>query len=153
MLAGWGLTRLLVAMAPANIPGLTDVRFDLRVLGFTMACAVTSGLTSGVLPVVALLRWGRHPVVGVATGLTPRGEILAQRLLIGLEVALSLIMLVGCSLLGRSLIRLAEVDPGFVPEGLVAVDLAAPKSLWTDSARVVGFTEQAVRELRAIPGV
>ncbi|HSB56162.1 MAG TPA: FtsX-like permease family protein, partial [Gemmatimonadales bacterium] len=153
MMAGWALTRILVAMAPANIPGLSDVRFDLRVLGFTVACALVSGLASGVLPVVALLKWGRHPVAGAATGLTPRGEILAQRMLVGLEVALSLIMLVGCSLLGRSLIRLTGVDPGFVPEGLLTVELTAPRSLWLDSARVVSFTDQAVRELKALPGV
>lgn len=153
MFFGWGLTRILVTMAPAGVPGLTDVRFDVRVFFFTAICAVVAGIASGVLPVIALLKWGRHPVVGAATGLTPRGEIRVQRLLVGVEVALSLMMLVGCSLLGRSLLRLTEVDPGFSADGLVLVELTGPRALWGDSATAVSFEAAAVRELRAIPGV
>lgn len=76
-----------------------------------------------------------------------------HRGLVGAEVALSMVMLVGCALLGRSLIRLSEVDPGFTPRGLVLAELSAPRSLITDSAAVVNFTDAALRELAAIPGV
>jgi putative ABC transport system permease protein len=153
LLAGWGLMRVLLRLAPANIPGLADVRFDLRVFLFAAACALVAGVISGVLPVFALLRWGRHKVVGSASGLTARGEILVQRLLVGLEVALSIIMLVGCSLLGRSLLQLSKVETGFAPEGLVSVDLDAPSRLWADSTAVVSFTATARHELGGIAGV
>ncbi len=152
-LAGWGLTRVLIAMAPRGIPGLLDVHFDLRVFGFTTLCAAVAGLVSGVLPVFALLRWGSYSLIGGSGRQTARGELVIHRALVGAEVALSLVMLVGCALLGRSLIRLSEVDPGFNPHGLVTVELTAPRSLWWDSAAVVSFTGQAVRELAAIPGV
>lgn len=151
--AGWGITRVLIGLAPGNIPGLSDVRFDLRVFAFAALCATVSGVASGVLPVAALLRWGRHPVIGAASGLTARGEVQVHRLLVGLEVALCLVMLVGCSLLGRSLLRLSSVDTGFAPDGLVLVELTGPRSLWIDSAAIVNFQEAALRELRAIPGV
>jgi putative ABC transport system permease protein len=150
---GAGLTRGLLNLAPAGIPGLSDVHFDLRVFAFAAACGAAAGLISGVLPVFALLRWGRHQVAGSATGLTARGELLIQRLLVGLEVALSIVMLVGCSLLGRSLIRLSNVDPGFGVEGLMHVAVDAPRKLWTDSAATVAFVQSAARELRGIAGV
>jgi putative ABC transport system permease protein len=150
---GWALTRVLVSLAPANIPGLSDVHFDLRVFLFAVACAIVAGLVSGVLPAFALLRWGRHQVVGSATGLTARGELLVQRVLVGVEVALSIVMLVGCSLLGRSLVRLSNVDPGFGVSGLMYVSVDAPSKVWADSITAVNFVRSAVRELEGISGV
>jgi predicted permease len=150
---GWGLTRALVALAPGKIPGLADVRFDGRVFGFTAVCAVVTGIAFGVLPTFVLLRWGRHSTARVGAGQTARGEHGIQRALVAIEVALSLVMLVGCSLLGRSLVRLSEVDPGFAPNGLLLVQVSAPMHLWADSASAVSYMQAAVRELRAIPGV
>lgn len=150
---GWGLVRLLVSLAPANIPGLSDVRFDLRVFGFTAGAAILTGVASGILPVWALLRWGSPSLLGGAGRSTARSERMIHRALVGTEVALSLVMLVGCALLGRSLLRLSQVDPGFSPRGLLTVDLDAPRSLWSDSAAVEAFTAATLRELAAIPGV
>ncbi len=134
LLLGWGLTRALVALAPAKIPGLADVRFDGRVFAFTAICAVVTGIAFGVLPTFVLLRWGQHSTARVGAGQTARGEQGIQRALVAIEVALSLVMLVGCSLLGRSLVRLSEVDPGFTPNGLIFVQVSAPMHLWADSA-------------------
>lgn len=153
LLTGWGIMRVLLRLAPANIPGLADVRFDVRVFLFAAACALVAGIISGVLPVFALLRWGRHQVVGSASGLTARGEVVVQRLLVGLEVALSIVMLVGCSLLGRSLLQLSKVDTGFTPEGLTHIELDAPTRIWSDSATVLGYTAAVTRELQGISGV
>ncbi len=153
LLAGWGLTRILVSMAPGNTPGLAEVRFDVRVFAFAVLCATVAGVVAGVFPVVALLRWGRHPVVGITAGTSGRGEVLVHRALVGLEVSLCLVMLVGCSLLGKSLLRLSAVDTGFTPNGLVLVDLSGPRRLWADSAATVNFQTAAIRELQAIPGV
>ena len=153
LLLGWGLTRALVALAPGKIPGLADVRFDARVFAFTAVCAVVTGIAFGVLPTFMLLRWGSHSTARVGAGQTARGERGIQRALVAIEVALSLIMLVGCSLLGRSLVRLSEVDPGFAPNGLLLVQVSAPVRLWADSAATVSYVKTAVRELRAIPGV
>jgi putative ABC transport system permease protein len=153
LVLGWGLTRALVALAPGKIPGLADVRFDGRVFGFTAICAVVTGIAFGVLPTFVLLRWGRHSAARVGAGQTARGEHGIQRALVAIEVALSLVMLVGCSLLGRSLVRLSEVDPGFAPNGLLFVQVSAPLRIWADSAYAVSYRQAAVRELQAIPGV
>jgi putative ABC transport system permease protein len=149
---GWALTRILLAMAPAGITGLGAVRFDFRVFGFVTLAAVVAGTVSGVLPVIAILRWRRYGAGGVG-GQTARGEVRIQRLLVGTEVALCLVMLVGCSLLGRALLKLSAIDPGFASDGLVAVDLIGPRQLWADSAAALAFETAAIRELGGIPGV
>lgn len=150
---GWALVRVLIALAPAGIPGLADVQFDIRVFGFTAGVALLTGFASGVLPVWALLRWGSTSLLGGAGRTTARSERVIHRVLVGTEVALSLVMLIGCTLLGRSLIRLSQVDPGFTPNGLVMVSLDGPRSLWTDSLATENFTRAALGELAAIPGV
>jgi len=153
LVLGWGLTRALVALAPAKIPGLADVRFDGRVFLFAAICAVATGIAFGVIPTFALLRWGRHSAVRIGAGQTARGELQIQRALVAIEVALSLVMLIGSSLLGRSLVRLTEVDTGFVPEGLMFVQTTAPLRIWADSLSATRYVDAAVRELAAIPGV
>lgn len=150
---GWGLTRALIALAPAKIPGLADVRFDGRVFLFAAVCAVATGIAFGVLPMLALLRWGRYSAARGGGGQTARGEIQIQRALVAIEVALSLVMLIGSSLLGRSLVRLTEVDTGFVPGGLIFVQPTASMRIWTDSLAVTNYVSAAIRELAAIPGV
>ncbi len=150
---GWILTRALVALAPAKIPGLADVRFDGRVFLFAAVCAVVTGIAFGVLPTFALLRWGRHSAVRIGGGQTARGELQIQRALVAIEVALSLVMLIGSSLLGRSLVRLADVDTGFVPEGLMFVQPSAPLRIWADSLAATNYVAAAVRTIAAIPGV
>jgi predicted permease len=150
---GWGLTKVLVHLAPPNIPGLADIRMDGRVLLFTAVAGLVTGIAFGILPGFALLRWGRHSSVRIGAGQTARGEIGIQRALVAAEVALSLVMLIGSSLLGRSLVRLASVDPGFTANGLVIAELTPTPHFWDDSAKVVDYDRQVLAALRAIPGV
>ncbi|MGH7582660.1 MAG: ABC transporter permease, partial [Gemmatimonadales bacterium] len=152
-LAAWGGVRLLVGAAPAKIPGIADAHVDARVLVFTMTCALVVGIGFGLLPALALLRWGGHGTVRIGAGQTPRGAVAMQRALVAAEVALSLVMLVGCSLLGRSLVRLSSVDPGFVSDGLFEIDAFATGKFWSDGARMARFYAAASEALRSIPGV
>lgn len=152
-LAAWGGVRVLVHAAPGRIPGITDAHVDARVLAFTVVCALVIGIGFGLLPAFALLRWGGHGTVRIGAGQTPRGTVAMQRTLVAAEVALSVVMLVGCSLLGRSLVRLSSVDPGFVVNGLFEVDMNARNLFWSDDARVTRFYTAAVDALLGIPGV
>ncbi|HET7025537.1 MAG TPA: ADOP family duplicated permease, partial [Gemmatimonadales bacterium] len=150
---GWAMLKVLIALAPADIAGLGQVRFDLPVFGFVAVSAALAGVVAGVLPVVAILRWRRYGAGGAGYGQTPRGEVRVQRALVGAEVAISLVMLVGCSLLGRALLKLTAIDPGFASDGLITVDYWPPVHQWGDSAAAIAFNAAAVRELSAIPGV
>lgn len=149
----WGSVRMLVALAPSRIPGIDDVRIDLRVLGFAAVCALVTGLIFGVTPALVLLRRGANATIRVGAGQTPRGMRVLQSVMIATESALSLILLVGCTLLGRSLLRITTTDPGFQPKGLLVVGFSQLGVFWRDDDRQRRFYAAATRELAAIPGV
>jgi predicted permease len=149
----WGGTRLLVAVAPPRIPGLADTRLDWRVFAFASACAIITGMAFGWAPAFALLRRNQGASVRIGTGQTPRGATAIQRGLIAAEVALSLVLLVGCALLGKSLARLTRVDPGFEPHGILVVRLAGQHAFTSDNDRVSAFFGEVEREVAALPGV
>ncbi|MGH7592289.1 MAG: ABC transporter permease, partial [Gemmatimonadales bacterium] len=150
---GWAATHLLVSFAPARIPGLADVRLDLRVLAFAVTCAIVTGVIFGILPALMLLRRGIRTTVRIGAGQTTRGRGLLPYGVIAVEIALSLVLLVGCSLLGHSLLRLTAVDPGFGVNDLTVVGIAQQGVFWRDDNRERRYFNAALREVATIPGV
>ena len=146
-------TRTLVALAPPRIPGLADVRMDLRVLAAALAIAVATGVLSGIAPALVSAGTGPAALLRAGTGQSPRGRSALQRGLVALELALSVVLLVGAGLLTRSLEKITAVDPGFRSDHLLVVRTSFPKPVSTDSARVVRFYEGLASRLTVIPGV
>ena len=151
----WGVDAL-VALAPSNLPRLQDVAVNLPVLSFTFALsvAVAAGLgiftalraTSGELQGALVERGQGH------TG-TLRGQRLS-RVIIAAQMAITVVLLAGAGLLGRSLLRVLEVNPGFRTEHVLTIDLAMP-SAGNDTQKVqrVAFLSELFSRLRAVPGV
>ena len=120
------LSRGLVAfLSTPNSPLFVGLGIDVRVLGFTAAIAAATCLLFGLLP--AIRATGIAPSAAMRAGgrsLTAgRERFSLRRVLVTGQVALSLVLLVGALLFVRSLQKLLSVDPGFRPEGIVAVDL------------------------------
>jgi putative ABC transport system permease protein len=145
--------RVLVAMAPAKIPGLADVRLDWRVMVFAMLCAAGTGVLFGLAPALMLLRRGDPTSVRIGTGQTPRRARALQHGLVAAEMALSLVLLTGCVLLGRSLKRLSDVAPGFDAQNIHAVQFLEQRAFQMDDDRVARYYPAAVRAIATIPGV
>jgi predicted permease len=148
----WG-TRGLVALAPPSIPGLADVSMNLRVLGFALCIAIITGVLFGLAP--ALLSSGTAPALLLRAGMgqSRRRRGALQRILVAAELALSVVLLVGAGLLGRSFEKVTAVDPGFRTEHLLVARVALPRAVVGDTARVTRFYTGLVAELRALPGV
>jgi putative ABC transport system permease protein len=151
VLAAWGV-QLLVAFSPAGLPRAEQATLDLRVLALTLAAALASSLLSGLLPALcaarvdlrsALQRSGR-------AGSGPRSA--GQRALVVAQVAVSLILLVGASLTARSFAALQGVDPGFLREGALVMDVSLPRAYDTPEARA-RFFQQLVASVESLPGV
>ena len=154
LVALWGV-RLLVATSPLDIPFLKDVGLDLTVLAFTGVISVLTGLVFGVVPALqasradlqdALRQEGR----GSAGGPT-RSRV--RSVLIVSEVALSLVLLIGAGLLGKSYLLLNEVRPGFDPEHVVTTDVALAKSKYAEPAQQQAAFADIIDRLGHIPGV
>lgn len=145
--------RALVALAPPKLPGIDDVHVDARVLLFAAVAALATGLLFGLAPAVVTARDSGRLSTRVGIGQTPRGARRLQHGLIATEVMLSMVLLVGCTLLGRSLLRLTSTPPGFNPANITVVRLAQDMNFWRDDARMQAFSENATRALQSVPGV
>src|SRR5439155_1944652 len=152
--AWWGIHLLLTA-SPLNIPGLKDVGLDTNVLGFTVVISVLTGVIFGLAPALqasradlrdALQEGGRN-----AGGTAVRNRVRA--LLVVAEVALSLVLLVGAGLLGRSFLLLSEVRPGFEPEHVLTTDISLAKTKYPQPAQQQAGFAEIVRRTAVIPGV
>jgi putative ABC transport system permease protein len=151
-LAGWGV-KMLLAIAPDNLPRTYNIRLDPRVAGFTLLVSLLTGIVFGLLPALqaskinlgATLKEGERDAAGL---LRPR---LRGFLVVG-EVALAFVLLIGAGLLLRSFARLAEVDPGLDPRGVLTMDILLPLAKYKDG-RGVAFFQQTLERVRALPGV
>ncbi|MFN7949899.1 MAG: ABC transporter permease [Blastocatellia bacterium] len=152
LLGSWMLQGLL-ALAPAEIPGLSRVGLDNRVLLFTLGLAVLTSLLFGLLPawqaakidLQTALKDGRR----LATGAAHDG--MRKALLIA-EVSLSLVLLTGAGLLVRSMWNLLHVDPGFKMDNLLTLRLRLEGKKYTPQASRV-FYDECLARVQAVPGV
>ena len=153
LLAFWGV-ELFVALAPRDLPRLAEVTVDGRVLLFTSAVSVLTGLAFGVLPA---WRAARVDLVrGLADGGSAGAAVRSQRLrsiLVVAEVALSLVLLVGAGLLLRSLSAVMTVNPGFDKDGVVTLRLSLPEAGYETSAKRAAFYSSLLERTASLPGV
>lgn len=147
-------TKLLVGLAPGDVPRLGQVRVNGGVMLFTLLLASLTGIVAGATPALAarraniagLLRDGGRSIIGRLGRRVRAG-------LVVLEVSVALLLLTGAGLLTRSLGKLLEVTPGFDPEGVVTFELQTYGPRYADDAPVHHFYQQVVDEVRALPGV
>jgi putative ABC transport system permease protein len=151
-LAIWG-TNILLATLPDALPRLEQVSIDARVVLFTLAVSVLTGLAFGLAPA-----W-KASSQSFAAGLAgPRGHGGSstgrlRNVFVVAEVALAAVLLVGAGLLVNALWRLSAVRPGFDPRGAIAVRLDLPESRYGEIPAQTRFREQVVAGLNSAPGV
>jgi putative ABC transport system permease protein len=132
LLAFWGLDALL-ALAPAYLPRVAEVRIDRVAFGFTMLTSLLTGLLFGLAPAWQAARANVNEVLK-AGGRGALGSPLrsfTQCVLVVAEVALSLVLLIGAGLLIVSARRLVAVSPGFDPQNLLTAEISLPRLLPT----------------------
>jgi putative ABC transport system permease protein len=119
--------RLLVAVAPAGVARLADVRFDGRVLAFALAATALSTVGVGLLPALHVARddWNGNGLRASVRTATSRGAA-ARRALIAIEVAAVVVLLTTALLLIRTFAKLRAVDLGFQPQHILTVQARWP---------------------------
>jgi len=154
------LTRALTMLAPDDIPRLSSVRIDGAVLGYALATTLASGLLFGFAPVMRILGSGRNNGQSLHLALRAAGDRggngrqarVRSILLVG-ELAVSLILLSGAGLLLRSAQRLASIDYGYRPAGLVAASFDLPRARYDGNDRHAAFYDQLIAGMRELPHV
>jgi len=154
VVAGAGL-RLLVAIAPSDIPRLGEVRIDANVLVFALALTVGTGLLSGLLPAWHGTR-ARPERALRATGRTATaavGPLRVRSALVTAEVALGVVLLMATGLLLRSLVRIMRSDQGFHAPAVLAADMAPPQARYGNKEQKYSFHRRLLDQVISAPGV
>lgn len=149
--------RYVLAVLPDDMSANSFTAFgiDGRVVVFTLAVSLLAAIVFGLPPAILASRASMAGVLH-SQSRSISGSKRARRVrgaLVLVEVSLSIVLLVGASLMTRSLVKLYGADRGFDTHGLLALRLGLPAAGYKDAARRDEFTREAVERVRAIPGV
>jgi len=153
--AAW-LLRLVVSLAPAELPRTDAIRVDLAVAAATGVMVVVSALAFSLWPAIAVSRQrDLHNVLRSAarTGAVDVGSRRARSFLVVAQVALAIVVLVGAGLLGRTLSVLQHLDMGFASDELSTVELSLPESITSSRPRLDAFYGAVTERLATMPGM
>jgi predicted permease len=154
VLLGWWALAAIQSLVASQLPPNTILTLNGRALGFTVLVTVVSALLVGVAPA---LHASKTELVDVlkdsARGSSSERGGRFRAALIVAEVALSVVLLVGSTLLLTSFIKLQRTPPGFEAKGAAAAFVGVPASRYQSSAQQAEFFNQVIEQLRAQPGV
>ena len=145
-------------MHPGNIPRLDELGIDFRVLGFSLAVSLMTGIVFGLAPAfrasrvdltASLKSGGRGSVKG---GLHVKHDKLRGALVIA-ELAIALPLLAGAGLLVRSFVRLTDVAPGFNPHNVISMQISAEGPKYKERAARVQFYQALDERVGHLSGV
>jgi len=156
LLATWG-TSALVALSPDSLPRAHEIGFDWRVLAFTSVVALTTGIVFGLVPAISSSRVDLTDALKEGSRGTTGGGGRLRKMLVVVEVALSVVLLVGAGLMLRSFSSLRSVNPGFRTDHALTlrVSLPVPEGQISpaDANRFVSFFDRTLARLSELPGV
>jgi len=152
--AFWTISALR-AWAPGDTPRLDELGVEPTLLGLTIVVSTATAFACGLIPAMRVSRTGvsRSLKTGGTVATTTRAHSRARDILVVLQIALALVLLVGATLLVRSLVHLTHVEPGFRTDRLLTVSLHLPQAKYPQLAQQRNFLTPALTRLRSLPGV
>ena len=149
----YALTRALIALDPLKIPRVQDIAIDVRVLAFTAAISIVTGLLFGIVPAIQSSRGDLQPALKEGGRDSRVGTGWLRRVLVVGELAASVVLVAAALLLTRSFARLLDVDAGFNPSHALTLRTSLPAQAYADPAAMVRAYAEVGRRLRESPGV
>jgi predicted permease len=155
LLVGYAVLQALGALNIDELPRGFEIRLDGVVVMYTIGIAVALGAVLGLIPVanvlpanltIVLREEGRGGTSGTGARTLRRGLVVAQ-------VAVAFVLLVGAALLFTSFRRVLAINPGFNPDHVLTASIILPRTRYKDDPALRNFTNDALRRLRALPGV
>ena len=146
---------LLVAFISPNLPALEPISVDYRVLGFSLALAVVTGLGFGLIPALQASRVSLNEVLKEAgrSGTEFRHGMHFRNLLTISETALAMVLLVGAGLLFKSFLRVRGIDPGFKSERTLSLTIDLTLSKYPTPKDQARFFQQLLEGIKSTDGV
>jgi putative ABC transport system permease protein len=147
--------RILVAMAPRELPRAAEIHLNMWVLAFTVGIAALTALAASVFPAMRAAKVQAAEALkhDASRGMPRRGAATLRDGLVIAEVAATFVLAVGAGLLLRTMARLMTQDLGFKTRQLLVVDADNPAHTDDDYRRVLRQNDMMLADLRALPGV
>jgi predicted permease len=144
----------VTALIPRSAPRASEISLDGAAVVFAVACSIFAALLFGIAPI---LHARRTDLYGALKDGSPRmtgskARLRARRALVIAELALAVVLVIGCSVMVRSFLKLQQVELGFRPDHLLTFELALPKKTYPGATGDV-FWHRLGDRLRALPGV
>jgi predicted permease len=152
VLSLWALHLLLTAI-PIELPFWMNFGLDLRVLGFTVAITLLTGLIFGAVPALQTSRVDLNDTLKEGGRGSSSVRSHSRSLLVVTEIALSLVLLVGAGLMIQSFLRLRRVNIGFDAKNVLTTTLILPSAKYREGEQRTTFFKQLVERVRELPGV
>ncbi|HEV2499464.1 MAG TPA: ABC transporter permease [Terriglobia bacterium] len=159
LVLGFAGVRALLAINPGNIPRIGDqgsaVSLDWRVLAFTIAVSLVTGVLFGLIPALNASRSDLNATLkesGARAG-TGLRQNKSRSILVIVETALALVLLVGAFLLIRTFVAMQAVDPGINPHHVLTMQMSLAGQRFEKTSSVAQMEHNAEERLDAIPGV
>ncbi len=156
--AGMALAYLLLELAGKEamriLPRVNEVRPDAGMALFALACGVGAGLIAGIVPAIRV-PWGKLATFlreGDRSASAGRVHGRTRQALVIAEIALTVTVLTGAVLLAKSMVRLQDVNPGFMPGGLASFRLTLPDNPYANDDRRAAFFTTLEERLRTDVG-
>lgn len=155
LLVAYAGVEALVAIDPANIPRVEEVRLDAAALGFTAVVALATAILFGFAPALQASRYDLvHELKSGSRSMTAgRRQQRFRGALAGGEVALSVVLVIGATLMIRTFAQLSRIDPGFDAGGVLTFSVSLPPSQYPEPEARIRFIAGLVDRLENLPGV
>lgn len=150
--AVWG-TKALLALAPSDLPRLTAVQVDLRILLISIGASLVCGVIFGLVPALTASKTDLVSSLKESERTDSGTRQWLRRTFVVAEVALALMLLISAGLLVRSFGKLLDVRPGFDPHNVITLRTSLPGAQYDKAAKVAAFYDQVIARVSALPGV
>ena len=152
-LAWWG-TAALTGLGPKELPRAHEIRMDTPVLLFALCTSILTGLLFGVVPALRASRVDPNEALKDSGRATESRSRLAYRnVLVTLELALAFVLVMGAGLLGKSLLQLLNVNPGYDPHNVLTAGAYVYGERYKKPEAELNYYNQVMQRLRALPGI
>jgi putative ABC transport system permease protein len=152
VLIAYGAIRLILALAPADVPRLDELHVDARTVMFTLIISTIAGLVIGVSPAWQFGNADAGEAMASRMPTASRGTGRLRFVLVSAQVALSAVCLIAAGLLLHSLVNLLNVDRGFDTNHIMTVGVNLPSSRYPTTGKRVEFVRTALDRLKVLPG-
>lgn len=154
LLAQWG-TKALLALAPSDLPRLSGVQLDLRMLLLSIGVSLVCGVIFGLVPALTAAKTDLVTSLKDSERTDSPGATRQwlRRTFVVAEVAMALVLLISAGLLVRSFNKLLDVRPGFNAENVLTLRMSLPSTQYNNLPKVAAFYDSVLARVAALPGV